>query len=91
MRTIYLILIFATISSLAMSQNRYSAVSSLECIRYIESFGQPIDSLDFFKATPSGSGIIYKLRNKKVVLIPSGFDINYTGFVGVPFFRSVQN
>lgn len=64
-----------------MSQRKYLKKPASECIKYIESFGHSIDSLIFFKTTPSGSGIVYKLENNKVVLIPSDFNLDYPGFI----------
>lgn len=64
-----------------MGQDRYLIKPTSECIKYIESFGHSVDSLDFFKTTPSGSGLVYKLKNKKVVLIPSDFNLKYPGFI----------
>jgi hypothetical protein len=69
-----------------MSQN-YISKSTKDCIKYIETFGIDSNEIDSVSTIPSEAGLVYKLPNKEVVLIPSDFNPDYPGFI----FRSADD
>lgn len=79
----FLFFIVALINSKpAMTQINYKVIATSECIKYIEAqLGREFEITDFYKTIPSQSGLLIKLKNNKIVLVPSNFDPNYPGFI----------
>ena len=58
----------------------YKCLPTKECVEYMKSFGITLG--DFKEVSiPSGTGNVYKLPTGEVVLIPTDFDMEYSGFV----------
>jgi hypothetical protein len=58
----------------------YTRKTTSECINYIESFERSLSVADSL-SIPGLGGLIYKLPNDKIVLIPTNYEIEYSGFI----------
>lgn len=81
MKNLSFIIINIVVNTSVMGQEHYTVKPTSECIKYIESFGRPLCDVRYFDILPSEAGLVYKLKNNKLVLIPSDLDAIYPGFI----------